>query len=78
MHEQGGSIGKQRDHRAGGRVLRYLDFGKDGGGVDKVCIPPYDPQEAARNRAQLNRVLARYGYRLKESGEKKKNTPSAS
>lgn len=54
------------------------DFGKAGGGVDKVCIPPYDPQEAARNRAQLNRVLARYGYRLKESGERKKNTPSAS
>ena len=46
--------------------------------MDKVCIPPYDPQEAARNRAQLNRVLARYGYRLKESGETKKNTPSAS
>lgn len=54
------------------------DFGKDGGGVDKVCIPPYDPQEAARNRAQLNRVLARYGYQLKESGKTKKNTPSAS
>lgn len=54
------------------------DFGKDGGGVDKVCIPPYDPQEAARNRAQLNRVLARYGYRLKETEKAKKTTPSAS
>lgn len=52
------------------------DFGEDGGGVDKVCIPPYDPQEAVRNRAQLNRVLARYGYRLKESGETKKIPPA--
>lgn len=54
------------------------DFGEAGGGVDRVYIPPHDPEEAARNRAQLNRVLARYGYRLKETEKAKKTTPSAS
>ncbi len=54
------------------------NFGDAGGGVDRVYIPPHDPEEAARNRAQLNRVLARYGYRLKEQSEAKKSTPNAS
>lgn len=54
------------------------NFGDAGSGVDRVYIPLHDPEEAVRNRANLNRVLARYGYRLKESGETKKNTPSAS
>lgn len=42
------------------------DFGEAGGGVDRVYIPPRDPGRAARNRAQLNAVLARYGYVLAE------------
>ena len=45
------------------------DFGPDGGGVDRVYYPPHDPEKAARNRAQLNAVLARYGYKLMEGGK---------
>lgn len=45
------------------------DFGEAGGGVDRVYIPPRDPERAARNRAQLNAVLARYGYVLRKDGE---------
>ena len=44
------------------------DFGPDGGGVDRVYYPPHDPEQAARNRAQLNAVLARYGYKLRDGG----------
>ena len=45
------------------------DFGeKYGGGTDRVIIPPPNPEEAAKNRAVLNAILGRYGYRLKESG----------
>ena len=42
------------------------DYGKAGSGVDSVYIPPHNPEQAARNRAQLNRLLARFGYKLKE------------
>ena len=44
-------------------------FGPAGGGVDRIYIPPRDPEQAARNRAQLNAVLARYGYKLMEGGK---------
>ena len=44
------------------------DFGPNGGGVDRVYYPPHDPEQAARNRAQLNAVLARYGYKLRDGG----------
>ena len=44
------------------------DFGPDGGGVDRVYYPPHDPEQAAGNRAQLNAVLARYGYKLRDGG----------
>lgn len=44
-------------------------FGTAGGGVDRIYIPPRDPEQAARNRAQLNAVLARYGYVLRKDGE---------
>lgn len=44
-------------------------FGPAGGGVDRIYIPPMDPEQAARNRAQLNAVLARYGYKLMEGGK---------
>ena len=47
----------------------YRDYGKQGGGVDRVHVPPHDPDRAAKNRRQLNAVLARYGYRLQEKGE---------
>lgn len=50
------------------------DFGEAGGGVDRVYIPPRDPERAARNRAQLNAVLARYGYVLKEKEGKSGGT----
>lgn len=42
---------------------------------DCVHIPPHDPETAARNRKQLNAVLARYGYKLKEVVQVSKNTP---
>ena len=48
------------------------DFGPDGGGVDRVYYPPHDPEQAARNRAQLNAVLARYGYKLRDGGQDSK------
>lgn len=44
-------------------------FGPAGGGVDRIYIPPRDPEQAARNRAQLNAVLDRYGYKLMEVGK---------
>ncbi|MDO4810569.1 MAG: hypothetical protein Q3985_01365 [Eubacteriales bacterium] len=47
----------------------YRDYGKQGGGVDRVHVPPHDPDRAAKNRRQLNAVLARYGYKLQEKGE---------
>lgn len=42
------------------------DYGKAGTTRVRVYIPPHDPEQAARNRAQLNRVLARHGYKLAE------------
>lgn len=42
------------------------DYGKAGGGMDRVHIPPSDPVAAARNRRALNAVLARFGYKLEE------------
>ncbi len=44
----------------------YRDYGKQGGGVDYVHVPPHNPDCAAKNRRQLNAVLARYGYKLQE------------
>lgn len=45
------------------------DYGKGGTTRVRVYIPPHDPERAARNRAELNRVLARYGYKLCERDE---------
>ena len=56
-HEQGVSVGKQRDHRAGGRVPLPWDLA--GQAAWQGLHSALDLREAARNRAQLNRVLAR-------------------
>ena len=48
-----------------GYAVSY-DYGKAGGGVDRVHMPPADPEEAVRNRRALDAVLARFGYQLKE------------
>lgn len=55
----------------------YRDYGSQGGGIDRVYIPPHDPDRAAQNRRQLNAVLARYGYKLQEKGGTEGGTGSS-
>lgn len=47
------------------------DYGKEGCSTDHVHVPPHDQEAAAKTRRDLNAVLARYGYRLADSGETK-------
>ena len=60
-------------------VTNATGYGKAGTTRVRVYIPPHDPERAARNRAQLNRVLARYGYKLVErEADRAPQAPDAS
>lgn len=44
------------------------DYGEAGTSRVRVYVPPHDPEQAARNRAEINRILARHGYKLVNDG----------
>ncbi len=46
--------------------ITSADHGKDGISRSEVHILPGTPEEAARNRTELNRVLGRFGYKVTE------------
>jgi len=55
-----------REETADGWITR-ADYGKQGVSIAQAHMAQETPEQVAANRKELERVLARFGYRLRET-----------